>query len=213
MDGFNQNNQQTAQPQQAVQSQNIQQPQGMQQSYQQPQGQPYTQGYQQIPYAGQPQGFQQGYQQGYQQGMQQGQNYQQNTYAQQQSFQQGMQFGMYQQMMQQPQLSCGMNVVSLIFGILGLIMSIPAGMAIYNMRPKKQHIIGSFSVTYGSSSINVYGLILLISVGIFLFFGFLFGICGTAGKTRGKGMGAAGLILSLIGIGLTVFAAVTGALN
>ena len=209
MDQFQQNNNQQNQfvQQPYPQNQNVQQNQFAQQPY--PQSQNMQQGqFVQQPYP-------------------QNQNVQQNQFAQQpvnnqyyqpatgQYIQPGYnQYGqMYPQNMNaEPRRSVAKNVVALVFGIIGLIFSFPTASLLYEATHVRRYSVYGYSY-YARTSIASGAIVVFIFEFVFLLLGFLFGLLGMCGKTRGKGMGIAGFICTIVGIIFLIIGAVSGAFN
>ena len=198
MDGFNQNNNQ--------QNQGFQQGQFVQQPFQQNQNaqQPYPQnqnaqqnGFQQNQFAQQPvnnQYYQPATGQYIQPGYNQyGQMYPQNMNA-------------------EPRRSVAKNVVALVFGIIGLIFSFPTAALLYEATHVRRYSVYGYSY-YARTSIASGAVVAFIFEFVFLLLGFLFGLLGMCGKTRGKGMGIAGFICTIVGIIFLIIGAVSGAFN
>ena len=203
MDQFQQNNNQQNQfmQQPYPQNQNVQQNQFAQQPY------PQSQNMQQGQFAQQP--------------------YPQNQFAQQpvnnQYYQPGTgqyiqpgynQYGqMYPQNMNaEPRRSVAKNVVALVFGIIGLIFSFPTASLLYEATHVRRYSVYGYSF-YARTSIASGAVVLFIFEFVFLLLGFLFGLLGMCGKTRGKGMGIAGFICTILGIIFLIIGAVSGAFN
>ena len=203
MDQFQQNNNQQNQfvQQPYPQNQNVQQNQFAQQPY------PQSQNMQQGQFAQQP--------------------YPQNQFAQQpvnnqyyqpatgQYIQPGYnQYGqMYPQNMNaEPRRSVAKNVVALVFGIIGLIFSFPTASLLYEATHVRRYSVYGYSY-YARTSIASGAIVVFIFEFVFLLLGFLFGLLGMCGKTRGKGMGIAGFICTIVGIIFLIIGAVSGAFN
>ena len=203
MDQFQQNNNQQNQfmQQPYPQSQNMQQGQFVQQPFQQNQNaqQPYpqVQNVQQNQFAQQPvnnQYYQPATGQYIQPGYNQyGQMYPQNMNA-------------------EPRRSVAKNVVALVFGIIGLIFSFPTAALLYEATHVRRYSVYGYSY-YDRTSIASGAVVAFIFEFVFLLLGFLFGLLGMCGKTRGKGMGIAGFICTILGIIFLIIGAVSGAFN
>ena len=111
-----------------------------------------------------------------------------------------------------PRLSVAKNVVALVFGIIGLIFSFPTAASLYEATHVKRRysIYGSY---YTRSAVTSGAIVVFIFEFVFLLLGFLFGLLGMCGKTRGKGMGIAGFICTILGIIFLIIGAVSGAFN